>query len=171
MLTGDQLGRHTVVVSATDGVTHAQQTTYFAVGDANDVTPPVVSLASPLNLAEITAPTDIIGTAQDDSLVNVLLAYKRADAPLSHALDLSTYTPLYEGPDTFVNQTLATFDTTLLVNGLYHLVLHATDANGLSSTSAITVEVSGDLKVGHFSFTLQDLSIPLAGIPITISRT
>ena len=31
--------------------------------------------------------------------------------------------------------------------------------------------VDGDLKVGHFSFTLEDLSIPMAGMPIRVTRT
>jgi len=31
--------------------------------------------------------------------------------------------------------------------------------------------VEEDLKVGNFTITIQDLSIPVAGIPISINRT
>src|SRR5699024_144320 len=59
----------------------------------------------------------------------------------------------------------------LLRNGLYDILLVAADVNGQQSTAIVTVEVGGGLKVGHFSVSFDDLTIPLAGLPITVTRT
>src|SRR5439155_5638641 len=44
-----------------------------------------------------------------------------------------------------------------------------TDCN-LSQTE-INVDVAGDLKLGNFTLSFTDLSIPVSGIPITVART
>src|SRR5690606_11351743 len=31
--------------------------------------------------------------------------------------------------------------------------------------------IEGDLKVGHFSITFEDLSVPVSGIPVSVTRT
>ena len=47
----------------------------------------------------------------------------------------------------------------------------ATDAVGQETQEGFTFAIEGDLKVGHFSFTVEDLNIPLAGLPISVTRT
>jgi hypothetical protein len=59
----------------------------------------------------------------------------------------------------------------LLTNGLYQLIFEAEDTNGRTTQLVETYRVSGDLKVGNFSFTVEDLSIPMMGMPISILRT
>ncbi len=66
--------------------------------------------------------------------------------------------------------TVGTFDATLLPNGGYAIQLNAV-ANGTSQTSYITVTVVGDNKPGRLKSTVTEFKVPLAGIPISITRT
>ena len=163
ILPGDQMGRHDVVITTSDGAQTESFSLFYAVADASDITAPIVNINSPDDLSEVTAPTSIIGTVQDDNLIDVLLAYKRTDQ--------TEFTILYRGVDAFNNQAIAEFDPTVLVNGSYHILLQATDVNNLTTGSFNTIHVTGDLKVGNFTITLEDLTIPLAGIPISVSRS
>jgi RHS repeat-associated protein len=66
---------------------------------------------------------------------------------------------------------IGTFDGSTLPNGGYTIQLNATASNGSQLTSVIVVSVMGDNKPGRVTFTTTDLRVPLAGLPITISRT
>jgi len=67
--------------------------------------------------------------------------------------------------------TLATFDATTVADGEYVVRLRGTLSNGTTQTSLIPLKVTGDNKPGRFTATVTDLTVPLAGIPITIGRT
>lgn len=67
--------------------------------------------------------------------------------------------------------TIGTFDGSTLANGGYTIQLNATASNGTQLTSVIVVSVIGDNKPGRVTFTTTDLRVPLAGLPIIISRT
>lgn len=67
--------------------------------------------------------------------------------------------------------TIGVFDGTSLANGGYTIQLQATASNGTQQTSLIVVSVIGDNKPGRVTFTVTDLKVPLAGMPIAISRT
>jgi RHS repeat-associated protein len=56
-------------------------------------------------------------------------------------------------------------------NGLYHLKLVATDINGVTTSTIVTVAARGLAKVGAFTLSFIDLAIPVSGIPITVTRT
>jgi RHS repeat-associated protein len=62
-------------------------------------------------------------------------------------------------------------DTTLMANDAYILRVIAFDVNGNGWAEGVAFGVSGAAKLGNFTFTVTDVSVPLAGIPITISRT
>jgi RHS repeat-associated protein len=66
--------------------------------------------------------------------------------------------------------TLASLDPTTLANGNYVIRLTATDANGQELISQVTVTVAGENKPGRMTFTVTDLTVPAASIPITIKR-
>ncbi|MDF2179906.1 putative Ig domain-containing protein [Aliiglaciecola sp. CAU 1673] len=70
-----------------------------------------------------------------------------------------------------VEGVVASFDPTLLVNGQYDLQLYAVDINGQAVQTRVPVLVDGNLKVGHFTYSVEELNIPLAGIPISVTRT
>ena len=164
-ITPDSVGRTNIVATITDGHDTVIREVGLFIPDPADVTPPQVSIAAPLDGSIVTAPTDIIGTVLDDNLVATELLYKRADEPDT------AYQAIYRGGESFDNQSVGTFDPTQLINGNYHILLQGTDSNGQIIGHRVAVIVEGDLKVGHFSFTVQDLNIPLAGIPIQVSRT
>ena len=162
-LNGDTIGRHDIVITATDTNSSDTQNLYYAVADPTDTTAPVVSIAAPLSGARITAPTDIIGSVSDNNLVEVLLAFRQAGD--------EEFITLFQGSNPLDNANIAQFDPTLLRNGLYQILLQGTDANGQTTGIAVPVIVEGNMKIGVFSITLEDLSIPLSGIPIRVTRT
>jgi large repetitive protein len=65
----------------------------------------------------------------------------------------------------------ATFDPSLLENDSYTARLTLYGANGDAVAIEDTVGVAGDLKLGNFRLSFTDLSIPVTGIPITLTRT
>ena len=66
---------------------------------------------------------------------------------------------------------LGLFDPTTLADGAYTLRLTAWNAGGHVSSTSITVNVSGYLKLGNLDLSFTDLTMPVSGIPITITRT
>src|SRR5690606_1602639 len=53
----------------------------------------------------------------------------------------------------------------------YDLAIRAEDANGQSASDSTNLILEGDLKVGNFSITFEDLRVPVVGIPIQVTRT
>jgi len=66
---------------------------------------------------------------------------------------------------------LGRFDPTMLVNGYYDVRLTALDASGNVSTAIKVFQADGQAKVGAFTLTFSDLTIPAAGVPITVTRS
>src|SRR5437867_10169391 len=66
--------------------------------------------------------------------------------------------------------TIATIDPTMLANGEYTIRLRGTLSNGTQQTSLIVISVTGENKPGRVIKTVTDLRIPVAGMPVTISR-
>ncbi len=159
------IGLHQVEATIIDQYETVSQTAVFAVRDASDITPPVVQISQPVTESTITAPTNIFATVTDDNLTSWRLFYFKTTGSATDT------TILAEGSANVTDQLLATFDPTMLMNGQYTIYLEATDLNGQSSFDAVRVSVEGNLKVGNFSITEEDINIPLSGIPITIHRT
>jgi RHS repeat-associated protein len=124
---------------------------------------PVVAINTPAADSEITAPTQINGTATDMKFVSYTLSY----APLGQ----SNFTTIGTGTSPVTNGALGTFDPTMLLNGLYTVRLSALDADGHISSINVVYTVKGEMKVGNFTVSFTDVSIPVAGIPVTVTRT
>ncbi len=129
----------------------------------NQGPPPTVAISAPADLAVVTEPTEIAGIVDSDRLEGWTLTYR----PISSgdAVTLATGNAPVSGG------AFATFDPTLLLNGLYELELTATDVQGQQVSVSITVSVEGQMKVGHFTLSFVDLAIPLSGLDIEIIRT
>ena len=56
---------------------------------------------------------------------------------------------------------LETFDPTVLLNGQYVVRFSSTDNAGQTATTTSTVDVSRNTKVGNFTLSFNDLSVPL----------
>lgn len=66
--------------------------------------------------------------------------------------------------------TIGTIDPTVLANGEYVVRLRGTLSNGTQQTSLIVVSVTGENKPGRVTKFVTDLRLPVAGMPVTISR-
>ncbi|HEW98754.1 MAG TPA: hypothetical protein ENF37_08990 [Beggiatoa sp.] len=162
--TSEQPGKYTLIVTATDRAGNiSRQESSFRVNAPDDTTPPELVIHSPEDGTEITAPTDFVATITDDSLVSWQLAVKSVSNP--------GLTILGSGSDPIANQPIATFDPTMLTNGLYQVIFQAVDANGRNTAISNSYRVAGDLKVGNFSFTVEDISIDMMGLPLKVMRT
>lgn len=109
----------------------------------------------------VTAPTQfrVDGTG--------VVGYKLEVAPLAGG-EWRTLTAKQSPP---APNELATFDPSLLENDTYTARLTLYGANGDVVFVEDTVSVAGDLKLGNFRLSFTDLSIPVTGIPITLTRT
>lgn len=63
------------------------------------------------------------------------------------------------------------FDPTQLPNGLYDVGLIVVDVNGQTTGVSVPVEVLGNLKLGMFRISFEDLNVDAAGIPVRVTRT
>ncbi len=66
--------------------------------------------------------------------------------------------------------TLATLDTTTLLNGAYVIDVNGIDSSGHAQQNAVIVTVAGDYKPGRVVVDVPEFTIPVAGIPIAIGR-
>ncbi|MEG4506100.1 putative Ig domain-containing protein [Microcoleus sp. F6_B4] len=166
----NNLGSITAVATAKDAAGNVGNATQVVAAiDTSDVNAPTINISLEDD-AEITAPVNIVGTISDSSLAYYTLEV----APVGGGQipgDGGGFKEVYRGTAAVNNGTVATFDPTVLANGAYVLKFTAFDANGNGSTTEKTVNVSGDLKLGNFRLSFTDLSVPVAGIPINVTRT
>ena len=127
--------------------------------------PPEVEISAPADISDVTAPTDVIGTIQSNSLDRWALSYRPSGEPGTAFVEVGAGNV----PGTAL--TLGSFDPTLLLNGIYDLKLEAVDFAGHIVENVISVAVDGQMKIGNFRLTFRDLSIPLSGLDIDILRT
>ena len=172
-----------VVATASDAegnVGTNTQTLY--VRDPNAVSAVAVQIHSPTNTATITAPVGIYASITSAIPLSVCsLEYARLDSgTIDDSVSLSdpslhyqSITNLIIPPGTLVlsNINVGRFDPTLLANDAYIIRLTALDMNLNGAMEGALVYVSGNLKYGEFHLDFTDLSVPVAGIPITITRS
>jgi RHS repeat-associated protein len=147
-------------LSASDEVTVTVLGT-TPVGDA-----PTVAITSPSDLATVTAPIEVRGTVTSGTL----LAWRLESRDRSQSDDWQT---IASGDTPVMNGVLGTFDPSLLLNGIYQLRLVATDTSGRTAATPEdqpALNVRGNFKVGQFSLSFLELSVPVSGIPIQLLR-
>jgi RHS repeat-associated protein/uncharacterized repeat protein (TIGR01451 family) len=158
-------GVYVLQLSASDSQlqTTAQVTITVANAFVPPPTPPSVSFTGFTDGQEITKPTPIIGSVTTGS-------WKLEYSLLDGAGNPTTFITFASGVAPVSNTTLGTFDPTVLLNGQYVVRFSSTDNAGQTSSTSNTVDVSRNTKIGNFTLAFQDLSVPLPGLPITISR-
>jgi RHS repeat-associated protein len=159
----DQPGTYILQIGATDTqLTTTQNVTVTVSGTVGQ--PPTVSITSPADGTEVTTAVNVIGSVGSSSLSNWVLEYQPPNDSSFHTLATGT-TPVTNG-------TLGTFDPTLLVNGIAYIRLTATDASNQSTTTGpISLVLTRNQKVGNFTVSFNDLTVPVAGLPIQVVRT
>lgn len=156
------IGRHVLTAKIRDGVEVVETASEFLVLDPNSTEAPVVTLTTPNDDAVITAPTKVLGAVTDVDVAGWKLTLIDKNGTSSKVLATGTGA---------VSGELGTLDPTLLLNGQYVVVLQAWDVGGNEGKAFRSVVIDGEMKLGHFSLTFEDVSIPVMGMPITVSRT
>jgi len=128
-----------------------------------DTTPPAVAFTAPAEGDELSTSSTISATLDDPNLAQWTLQYSMGSN--------QPFLPLASGQTPVVSGSLGTVDPTLLENGPLLLRLVATDTAGNTTSVERTVFVTGETKVGLFRLSFRDLEVPLAGIPIAVTRT
>ncbi|MBA7510736.1 hypothetical protein ES705_02723 [subsurface metagenome] len=123
---------------------------------------PIAIITEPEDEAEISGKKNVIGTATAEQFQEYTLKLKPVDGEEWIILKQST--------DPVVNGLLGTIDATTLLNDAYILHLSVQDPN-YTSTIEYTIYVHSDFKVGNFTITQRDITIPLAGLPVEFTRT
>ena len=140
-----------------------------ALSASDDVTitqtpPPTANINSPASGSTVTGPTSFVGTVSEGSTW-------RLEYSLNEQGVAPVWTTVASGNTPVTNALLGTFDPTVLLNGIYTVRLVATNAAGQTTTTSVEAVADGEQKVGNFSLSFRDLSVPVAGIPIDIIRT
>src|SRR5262249_40052518 len=150
--------------SDTQLATTAQVTVTVLAPVVQPPPPPVVSLFGLTDGQEITKPTSISGSVTTGT-------WKLEYSLLDGAGNPTTFATFASGAAPVTNATLGTLDPTMLLNGQYLVRFSSTDAAGQTASTSSTVDVSRNTKVGNFTLSFNDLSVPLPGLPITVTRT
>ncbi len=120
---------------------------------------PAVTITSPAEAAEITAPTVVTGTVSSPNLAYWTLSYQGSGS--------TTFTQFATGTTATVTGTL---DPTVLVNGIAQIQLTATDQSGQTGTAIVNVVISRKLKLGNFTLRFNDMTVPAPGLDINVVR-
>ena len=130
----------------------------------NEGPPPEVELFTPDDLTVVTEPIEVLGAVRSPFLDHWTLRYRPAGE--------EEWTNWATGDRTTDVYNLAEFDPTLLLNGLYEIQLTAVDWAGQTAESEIrSVSVEGNMKIGNFTLSFVDLSVPVSGLDLEIIRT
>ncbi len=115
---------------------------------------------------------NLIGRASDpDNLVYYQVVLHLPDSED----DFANVTPtprnsygFHDGGDTA--GALGALDLTFAPNGIYDLELRV-QGGGRQASASVRVKLDSQLKIGQFSFSEQDLVIPVSGLPLTVTRS
>ena len=155
-------GTYTVVATATDPAGNLQTyTNNLVVSAPTGPTTPIETFNSLADQSILTAPTKIMPSGSG------MTSYTLSYAPLGS----STFVTIATGTTLKPDGSLGTFDPTMLPDGPYTLKLVSNNSSGQSTTVNRTINVQGKLKLGNFTLSFNDLSLPSPGLPITVTRS
>ena len=162
--TAAQLGNNSITIQAADPFgLRATQTFTVAVGQPDTANP----VLGPLSLTSgmtVTNDFPIIGTVTDDSLQEWSLSYRPVDS--------AGWIRFAWGTTSVTNGRLGTLRASLLANDVYRILFAARDSAGNNISREIEVQVdTGQMKLGDFTLTFEDMRIPGLGLPVAIQRT
>jgi len=162
MVSSTVVGAHRLEVVVSDGYETTSASIEFFVLNPGSGDAPTLSLTVPADGATVSAPVDVTGSVTDIDLAGWTLTAIEKNGTSSRLLANGSAN---------VSGVLGAFDPTQLINGQYVLVLRAWDRLGHEATAYSNIIVDGEMKLGHFSVTFPEATIPVMGIPITVNRT
>lgn len=130
--------------------------------DGTDEDAPTVEITSPVDGESVFGPVEVLGTADDPNLVR----YELLISPAGE----ESFTKIGGGTSPVLGGVLGELDPTLMLNGLYTLRLTVLDAGGNETLDQVLIGIDGQQKVGAFTLSFTDLQVPVAGIPLTLTR-
>jgi RHS repeat-associated protein len=157
-----------------NGVSSAIASATYTITPPGQTHPPDAQILSPASGDQITSAASVTGVAQLDpadpgSFGSWRLEYRPHSDNSSPWVIFATGTsPVSSGAEFDSNHK---FDPTLLLNGLYDIRLTVMNAAGDVSIATVVVDVEGRQKVGNFTLSFVDMTVPIAGIPIQVTRT
>jgi RHS repeat-associated protein len=162
---GEFVGSYQFQLTATDGVLTSTANVGVTVNPAS--APPVAQILTPADGTEITKPVVVTGNV---SPVNWFVEYSpnTADGPSGV---WTQFARVGQSANQINDTTLGTFDPTLLPNGSYTIRLTANNQFGQTAVSSVTVTVARNMKVGLLQLAFNDLTVPVAGVPMQIIRS
>ena len=156
-------GTYVLRLTAGDGVLSASDDITITVID--NVAPPAVAITAPTDGTSVTEPSSVIGSVSSGAWV---LEYSLANDDNANN---RVWTTIATGNGAISTAELGTLDPTMMLNGLFDIRLSATDSYGQTSRASIAVIVERNFKVGNFTVSFSDLNIPVAGVPMEVTRT
>lgn len=123
---------------------------------------PTAIITSPADAESVTGMVSISGTAAHEDFDIYRLSYRRVDE--------TTYTEFHTSSTAVENGELGVWDTSLLLNDEYVIRLEVATSEGVANVVERYVGLAGELKLGNFQLSFTDMVIPVAGIPIEITR-
>jgi RHS repeat-associated protein/uncharacterized repeat protein (TIGR01451 family) len=127
--------------------------------------PPTISAPSPADGTIVTKPVPITATITPpagQTIASWSVFYQSQSQGTLVSIKNGTGSP---------PATLATFDPTLLPNDTYTIIVSASASGGAVQTATTTVAVFGNLKLGRYVTSYQDLSVPVNGFQMQVQRT
>ncbi|HEX3425363.1 MAG TPA: RHS repeat-associated core domain-containing protein [Acidimicrobiales bacterium] len=127
--------------------------------------PPAIGPVNPADGSVVTQPVPITASITEpagQTIASWTVAYQAANQSNPTQIASGTGSP---------PATLATFDPTLVPDGTYSIIVTATASGGGVQVQTSSVAVSGNLKLGRYTSTYNDLSVSVNGLPMTVSRT
>jgi RHS repeat-associated protein len=156
-------GVYALVATATDAAGNVGTfTTTVRVFAPNDTTEPTITITSPSPGSVVSYLTDLVGTVSDPYLEYYTLAVARAGS--------NEFREIYRATTSVTNGLIGVFDPTLLESDSYTLRITAQDVNGNIARRELALELTGQAKIGNFRQEFTDLVVPVAGVPITLTR-
>ena len=133
----------TATATATGTPTETSTATITPTSSPTPPGPPSdVDITSPADGDTITTLADVVGTASSPTLDHWTLEYRLLDD------SVTDWTEFASGTTSVVSGVLASFDPTLLLNGLYDLRFTAVDTSGQFASLTISIAVEGQQKIG-----------------------
>jgi large repetitive protein len=163
------LGNYNAVATARDKAGNIGQANLTFTANVADTIPPIANFIikdganTLIDGDTITRSVELVGTVTDANLRD----YKIEVAPI----DSSNFVTIATGTTAIANSKLGNLDPITFANDRYNVRLTATDNIGNTSIFEQTVSIEGNLKLGNFQLSFTDIEIPIAGIPISVTRT
>jgi YD repeat-containing protein len=162
--TFSEAGSYVLKLEASDSILSSSDEVVITV-NAPLPAGPTVSITSPADGADITNRVDVVGSVSHGNWNIAYTLNTDEENPTNQ-----TWVTIASGNGS-ASGVLATFDPTILLNGSYSIRLTSADDAGQVSSFTISTVVEKNLKIGNFTLSFNDMSVPVAGLPIQIVRT